>query len=262
MNTNTFSNFPMPSNSSRNMGEPVKENRFSANDLSNTTRFENRFSFGNNPSKFDMGIGPGNRSGTGLEMSPVSENFQDLMNTYDQIQSEMLEKKGVRYSSGEGSSLRQSDISNPFNPNYGAFDSILPQNEADTGSYDSQTPKSIQENPSYGITPEFAEQVEKSGYGPIAGLQSSPMEQPTNTIEAPKDNLYNTANKTMNLDSRMPKEKTPPQPESSGGGGGISTPMSSRNPPQMASSVRERDDTLSKLAQAAHAYPHWMWGIG
>ena len=258
MDSKNFNNFPMPSGSPRNIGDAPS--RFMANDLSNTTRFENRFSFGNSPAKFDMGIGPGKRSGTGLEMSPVSDNFKDLMDTYDEIESQMREKKASSASSTNTSSFGGGNMGAAFNPNYGAFDSISPQNRGDIGS--PQAPKSIESNSFQGITPEIAEQVEKSGYGPMAGLESSPQQQSPSAIEPPKNNLYNTANKTMEIDSKMSGEKTPPQPEPSGGGGGISTPMASPNARQMASSVRDRDDTLSMLAQAAHAYPHWMWGIG
>lgn len=251
---------PMPS---------MFENRLNAIDLSNTTRFENRFSMGNTPSMFDnkqnmpMGIGLGNRSGTGLEIGSGAYDVEGMMQTYDEIAGEQREKD--KYFKGKN--LYQSDVSdNILNPNSGFFDIPTSTQQTEFNPI-SQSPyegtnEVSSDTSSYGITPEFSKEVEKSGFGPIASMQAQPPSVPT--IETPKTNLYDTANKTIQAEARMKTEKTPPpQPEQTSGGGGNFSPMNQNPRPQSLSThTRSRDDTLSMLAQAAHAYPHWMWGIG
>ena len=204
-------------------------------------------------------------SPTGLEMSPTSVSNADVLQSYEnEIKQNYAEKKFA-----ESNKLKQSDM-NTRGESKKASITVMPTTYQDisknafSSNSGSITPASNYSSSTFntgGITPQVAENIEKSGFGPMASMSPPPeiSNSASNSIQS-GDNMYKgTSRAIMDVQGKAGQSK-PPE----------STAIS---PPQQVVQSQQKDTSvptsrgggrrsLDYPMKNSRRFPLWMEALG
>lgn len=214
------------------------------------------------PREFTPSVSP-ERSPTGLEYAPQEGNYgSELFKAYEDIATQQREQKANPLS------VMGPDYNRMGNPNssaavqniFGQSKNFSPQ---ESSRFNPQVMPEIQntvQSPANILTPEGAQQVDNSGFGPMAGLESPPQNQAQSISKAiePNKNLYtDTAIAVSAKEAKSPEKPpeapmgSPPMPPAaSHAGRNVSEPLLGMG--------KDKNATLDRIAMSRVAYPLWM----
>lgn len=204
-------------------------------------------------------------SPTGLEMSPTSVSNADVLQLYeDQIKQNYQEKK-----SAQNNSLKQSDTNMRQDSSRQSI-TVMPTTYQDitknafSSNAASITPASNYSSSSFNtgaITPQAAESIEKSGFGPIASMSPNPeISNSSSTSIQSNDNMYKGASRAI-IDVQSKTGQTKPVESTA-----ISPPAQVVQSQPKDTSISSRGSggrrSLDYPMKNSRRFPLWMEALG